>query len=69
MKLQHYSLFQSLNEDYKPQIPAKKYMLKVSIRSTRKTSRRRSGVFIVNFEHISHLFCVSVIDFTQVYVC
>ena len=25
---------------------------------------RRSGVFIVNFEHISHLFlCVSIIDF------
>ena len=52
-------------------IPAKKYMLKVSNRNTRKRCEicskttikrpershwRRSGVFIVNFKHISFLF-------------
>ena len=32
-------------------------MIKVNNKNTRMTSsRRRSGVFIVNFEHISHLF-------------
>ena len=35
-------------------------MLKVNknTRNTRGTSRRISGVFIVNFEHILHLFLV-----------
>ena len=33
-------------------------MFKVNNKNTRTTSRRRSGVFIVNFEHISHLFLV-----------
>ena len=28
----------------------------------------RSGVFIVNFEHISHFFKVSIVDFEQVNV-
>ena len=33
-------------------------------------SRELSGVFIVNFEHISHLFfSVSIVDFEQVSVC
>ena len=32
-------------------------MLKVNNKDTRKT-RRRSGIFIVNFEHISHLALV-----------
>ena len=33
-------------------------------------SRELSGVFIVNFEHISHLFfSVSIVDFEQVNVC
>ena len=30
---------------------------------------RRSCVFIVNFEYISHLFSVSIVDFEQVNVC
>ena len=29
-------------------------------------SRRRSGVFINNFEHILHLFLVSIVEFEQV---
>ena len=31
-------------------------MFQVNNKSTRTTYGRRSGVFIVNFEHISHLF-------------
>ena len=53
--------------------PAKIYLFKVSNRNTRKKyeicskltiktpewrHRRRSGIFIVNFEHISHFFLV-----------
>ena len=37
-------------------IPAGNYMFKVNNRNTR--ARRRSGIFIVNFEHISHLVLV-----------
>ena len=33
---------------------------------TIKTLQRRSGVFIVNFEHISHLVRVAIVDFKQV---
>ena len=52
---------------------AKIYLLKVNNRNTRKSyeisskltiktpERRRSGVFIVNFEHISHLFLPSLL--------
>ena len=29
----------------------------------------RPSVFIVNFEHISHFFSVSIVDFEQVIVC
>ena len=29
---------------------------------------RRSGVFIVNFEHISHLFLIQSLNFEQVNV-
>ena len=29
----------------------------------------RSGVFIINFKHISHFFGVHVADFEQVNVC
>ena len=47
--------------------PAKIYLFKVNNRNSRKmckicskltikTPERRSGVFIVNFEHISHFF-------------
>ena len=36
--------------------PVDIYLLKVNIRNT--ITRRRSGVFIVNFEHISHLLLV-----------
>ena len=50
-------------------IPAGNYMFKVKYRNTRtrreicskltiKTPGRRSGVFIANFEHISHLVLV-----------
>ena len=57
----------------RPQIPANIYLLKVNNRNTRKRCEtcskltiktperdkwRRSGVFIVNFEHISKLFLV-----------
>ena len=33
-------------------------MLKVNNKDTRKTPSRRSDVFIVNFEHISHIVLV-----------
>ena len=59
--------------------PAGNYMFKVGNRNTRtrceicskltiKTpERRRSGVFIVNFEHISHLVSsVSIVNFEKV---
>ena len=37
---------------------------------TIKRVQSRLGVFIVNFEHISHLFfSVSIVDFEQVNVC
>ena len=39
--------------------PAKIYFFKVNNRNTRKMCKiRRSDVFIVHFEHISHLFLV-----------
>ena len=42
---------------------------KLTIKTPERRQRRRSGVFIVNSEHISHLFSsVSVIDFEQVNV-
>ena len=55
---------------YFTNIPAGVYLLKVNNRNTRKRceicskltmkipERRRSGIFTVNFEHISHLFLV-----------
>ena len=50
--------------------PANIYLLKVNNRDTRKrceicsklTIKSRSGVFIVNFEHISHLFLVFLLS-------
>ena len=33
-----------------------------------KSLRRRSGAFNVNFDHISHLFLVFIVDFEQVNV-
>ena len=57
--------------------PAKSYLLKVNNKNNRKkceicskliikTPERRSVVFIINFEHISHLFTsVSIADFEQ----
>ena len=38
--------------------PAANYMLKVNNRNTRARCEICSGVFIVNFEHISHLVLV-----------
>ena len=43
--------------------PAKIYLFKINMfkvnnKDTSTTSWRRSGVFILNFEHISHLFLV-----------
>ena len=32
------------------------------------TIKSRFGVFIVNFEHISHFFTVSIVNFEQVHV-
>ena len=43
-------------------------MFKVNNKSTRTTYGRRSGVFIVNFEHISPFSSVSIGDFEQVNV-
>ena len=43
-------------------------MFKVNNQNIRKRQRRCSGVFIVKFEHISHLFSVSVVDFEQINV-
>ena len=31
-------------------------MFKLTLKTSKRRPRRRSGVFIVNFEHISHLF-------------
>ena len=43
---------------------------KVNNEDVRTRHWRRSWVFIVNFEHISHLFTsVSTVDFEQVNVC
>ena len=47
MKSQHNSQFKSLNVDYKPQIPARKYMIKVSIRNTRKRCEICSKLIII----------------------
>ena len=46
-------------------------MCQICSKLTIKTTEcRRSGVFIVNFERISHLFLVfSIIDIEQVNVC
>ena len=38
--------------------PTGNYMFKVSNRNTRTSCEIRSGVFLVNFEHISHVFVV-----------
>ena len=43
-------------------------MFKVNNKNTRTTLMSLSGVFIVNFEHISHLFLVSIADIEQVNV-
>ena len=37
--------------------------------NTKGTRRRRSSVFIVNFEEISHFFSFSIVDFEQVNIC
>ena len=40
------------------------------LRFESKPNKRRSSVFIVNFEHIAHIFStVSIVDFEQVNVC
>ena len=41
---------------------------KLAIKSPERGQCRRSGVFIVNFGHISHLFSVSFVSFS-VYFC
>ena len=38
--------------------PTGNYLFKVNDKNTRTTPWRRSGIFIVNFEHISHLVLV-----------
>ena len=42
---------------------------KLTVKTPEQRQWSRSGVFIVNFEKISHLFRVSIIDFIQVSVC
>ena len=45
-------------------------MFKVNNKDTRTTSKRRSGIFIITFDHISHIFSgVSIIDFEQEKIC
>ena len=41
-------------------------MSKVNKKTPERGQRRCSGVFIVNFEHISHLVLVSVVNFEHV---
>ena len=44
-------------------------MFKLTIKTPQSNHQHRSGVFIVNFEHILHFFLsVSIIDFEQVKV-
>ena len=43
-------------------------MFKVNNKTPERHYSRRSSVFIVNFEHISYLFSVSIVDFAQVNV-
>ena len=44
-------------------------MFKVNNKNTRKRHWRRSAVFTVNLEHVSHLFSsVSIVEFEQVNV-
>ena len=39
----------------------------LTIKTPERRQRSRSGDFIVNFEHISHLFLsVSIVDFKQI---
>ena len=40
--------------------------LKLTIRATERRHSRRSDIFIVNFEQISHIYGVSIIDFEQI---
>ena len=42
--------------------------LKLTIKTPERRQLRRSGVFIVNFEHISHISHVSIVEFEQVNV-
>ena len=39
---------------------------KLTIKTPERRQRRHFGVFIVNFEHISHLVLVSTVNFEQV---
>ena len=39
---------------------------KLTIKTPERRQRRRSGVFIVNFEYISYFSNVSIVDFKQV---
>ena len=41
---------------------------KLTIKQTRTMSRRRFGVFVVNFEHISHLFLVFLLLALSMYL-
>ena len=36
---------------------------KLTVKISERHQRRRSGVFIVNVEHMSHLFSVSIVNF------
>ena len=54
---------------------ANKYMLKVNRRNTRESCEVRSKltiktpcVFLINFEHVSHFFIVSVVEFEHINV-
>ena len=49
-------------------IPANIYLFKINIEILEKGMKYRSGVFIVNIEHISQRFSVSIVYFEQVNV-
>ena len=57
-KLSFWNIFSYTDKHLLTYFPAGSYMFKINNKDTRKRPWRRSGIFIVNFEHISHLALV-----------
>ena len=56
-------MFKVINRNIRPRC---KICSKLTIKTPERRQLLRSGVFIVNFEHISHLvFSVSIVNFEQ----